>query len=104
MRQVPFKYHTRAHGPVYAWRVNDDNLAECVTRDDEDVLVAHDDLLPFDPSADGANDISLLDDEVGEMMSPHMDGASFKYAPPRQCTIGERIFSQHVFFNAVKGD
>jgi hypothetical protein len=103
VRQVPFKYHTLDHGPVFAFEVcAGRRTARCVTFFDTIVEVAHSDLLPFEPDFPGADAVAVLHDEIGEMMSPHMDGPSFKYSPPRRSTIGGALFMMpHIWNGAV---
>lgn len=91
MRRIPYKYHTQSHGPVFAYE-GAGSYATCVTWLDATVSVHHNDLLPFDPSAEGAGIIEVLDDEVGEMRHPHMDDRSYKYQPPRKSTVGAYLF------------
>jgi hypothetical protein len=102
VRQVPWCYHTEAFGPVFAYRAAG-SYAECVTWTDATVQVHHNDLLPFDPSAEGADLVKELDDDVSERMSPHMDGRSYKYSPPAKSTIGRYVLEMpHLFSNAVQ--
>jgi hypothetical protein len=100
VRQIPFKYHTLAYGPVFAYEARG-TFATCVTALDVTVQCSHDELLPFDPDAAGADLIEVLDDEISEMMSPHMDGGSFKYQPPRRSRIGAYLFEMNIWQGAL---
>jgi hypothetical protein len=98
VRQIPYKYHTDEYGPVFAYQITEDgSAARCVSADDNVVECSHAQLLPFRVDVSGAQAIELLDDEIGEMMSPHMDGRSYKYQPPRRSTIGRFLFEMHIW-------
>jgi hypothetical protein len=95
VRQIPFRYHTKEHGPVFAYMAKAGH-AECVTWLDATVLVAHNDLLPFDPTAEGAELISDLEWDVLEAASPH------PYKPlRRKSRIGAYIFNMPHIWNAI---
>lgn len=102
IRQIPFKYHTEAQGPVFAYQAAG-STATCVTWLDATVACRHSELLPFRSEAEGAIEIALLEDEIMEMLSPNMDGGSMKYQPPRRSTIGAYLFEMaHIWNNEVK--
>jgi hypothetical protein len=102
VRQIPYKYHTDEYGPVLAYAVSDDGtFAHCVSADDKVVGCTHEQLLPFRVDVSGADAIELLDSELSEMMSPHMDGRSYKYQPPFRSTIGRFLFEMRVWQGAL---
>jgi hypothetical protein len=103
VRQVPYKYFTVAYGPVFAYRAAG-YYAECVTWMDVTVNCHHNELLPFDPDAEGADLISTLEDEIGEMRHPHMDDRSYKYQPPRKSRIGAYLFELPHIWQGEVGD
>jgi hypothetical protein len=97
IRQIPFKYHTLEHGPVYAYKAVGDR-AECVTWLDVTCQVEHNKLLPFDPKAEGAELISDLEWDVMEAASPH------PYVPAsRKSRIGAYIFEMPHIWNSIIG-
>lgn len=99
VRQLPFAYHTIDFGPVYAFAITEDGgKARCCTWDDYPVEVAHNDLLPFDPSAFGADEIAKLDRDID------IGGPTGKYPTPRETTIGEWFINQPIFFNCLKAE
>jgi hypothetical protein len=98
VRQIPYKYHTDEHGPVFAFEITEDgHRARCVSADDTVVECVHEQLLPFRVDVSGAQAIELLDEEISEMMCPNMDERSYKYQPPRRSTIGRFLFERRIW-------
>jgi hypothetical protein len=98
VRQVPYKYHTDEHGPVFAFEITEDGQrARCVSADDNVVECVHEQLLPFRVDVSGAQAIELLDEEISEMICPNMDERSYKYQPPRRSTIGRFLFERRIW-------
>ena len=103
MRQLPAAYFSAVHGPVFAYITRDGVHACCVTWRDEYVVLTHDELLKL-PTLGGKPDVSVsgvlevvdLDEAVLECMAP----TSIK-AWPRRYTVGEAIFSGHLFNSMI---
>jgi hypothetical protein len=97
MRQLPGKYHTVAYGPVYAIRPTEPrpDMALCCTAYDLPVACYHDELLPFDPTAPGADEIEKLEVDVD------MGGPSSAYPRPRETRIGEWFLVTPIFFSVL---
>jgi hypothetical protein len=95
VRQLPFPYHTRMFGPVYAYAATKDGRAKCCTFDDLPVECYPVELLPFDPDAMGADEIAKLDRDVD------IGGPTGKYPRPRETTIGEWFIHGPLFFNSL---
>lgn len=99
VRQVPFAYHTIVFGPVYAFKLSfDGKRARCCTWDDKAVECLFDELLPFRPGVNGADEIEKLDRDVD------MGGPTGNYPKPRETTIGSWFLNETFFFNALKSE
>jgi hypothetical protein len=84
-------------GPVYAFAATPDGKkARCCTWDDHPVECFLVELLPFDPSAPGAEEIAKLDRDID------IGGPAGKYPKPRETTIGEWFIREPLFFNTLR--
>lgn len=82
---------------MYAYAATTDGLrARCCAWNDMYAEIFPEELLPFDPSAPGADEIAKLDRDVDA------GGPIGKYPKPRETTIGEWFINEPIFFNALK--